>query len=93
MFIIDIKTAFPWGHNGRAWASGYREGQQVELALDVAVAALSNAGQSFLLSGSSPSVAGNSHPLDTDEPLQCKDGDLYIFVRRIACLEILSGSD
>ena len=47
--------------------------------MDVAVAALSNAGQSFLLSGQQPKRAGNSHPLSTPTNLfRAKDGDLYM---------------
>ena len=81
--IIDIMTAL---HSVGAimaalWArQDTGKGQQVELALmDVAVAALSNAGQSFLLSGEQPKRAGNSHPLSTPTNLfSAKDGDLYI---------------
>ena len=81
--IIDIMTAL---HSVGAimaalWArQDTGRGQHIELALmDVAVAALSNAGQSFLLSGEQPKRAGNSHPLSTPTNLfRAKDGDLYI---------------
>ena len=81
--IIDIMTAL---HSVGAimaalWArQDTGKGQQIELALmDVAVAALSNAGQSFLLSGEQPKRAGNSHPLSTPTSLfSAKDGDLYM---------------
>jgi len=81
--IIDIMTAL---HSVGAimaalWArQDTGQGQHIELALmDVAVAALSNAGQSFLLSGQQPKRAGNSHPLSTPTNLfRAKDGDLYM---------------
>ena len=81
--IIDIMTAL---HSVGAimaalWARQETgKGQQIELALmDVAIAALSNAGQSFLLSGEQPKRAGNSHPLSTPTNLfSAKDGDLYM---------------
>ena len=47
--------------------------------MDVAVAALSNAGQAYLLSGEQPKRSGNAHPLSTPTNLfHAKDGDLYM---------------
>ncbi|MEL0021618.1 MAG: CoA transferase, partial [Rickettsiales bacterium] len=81
--IIDIMTAL---HSVGAimaalWArQDIGTGQHIELALmDVAVAALSNAGQAYLLSGEQPKRSGNSHPLSTPTNLfHAKDGDLYM---------------
>ena len=81
--IIDIMTAL---HSVGAimaalWARrDTGTGQHIELALmDVAVAALSNAGQSFLMSGEQLPRAGNSHPLSTPTNLfSASDGNLYM---------------
>ena len=52
--------------------------QHIELAL-MDVAALSNAGQSYLLSGEQPQRTGIAHPLSTPTNLfRARDGDLYI---------------
>lgn len=83
MSIIDIMTAL---HSVGAimaalWArQDTGKGQQVELSLmDVAVAALTNAGQAYLLSGKQPARSGNAHPLSTPTNLfHAADGDLYI---------------